>query len=463
MNEVISIVGTGYVGLTTATILANSGYKIYTIDTDENKINTIKSKKSFFYEPGLDKFIENGIDSGNLIPTTSYSDSIPNSTMVFVCVGTPSNDDGSVNLDYIFDAVSSIVENATSDLILVQKSTVPVLTGQKIEKLIKEKNKKNIKIDLISAPEFLRESSAVFDSLFFDRLVVGSRNEESANRIIEIYRNVDTFAKTINYNTFLDYAFHNVSQKYLENLLPFEKRVLKTKVESAELLKVTANSFLAMKISFANTVARVCDKTGADSREVFDGIGFDPRIGRAFLYPGLGFSGGCFPKDVAGMINTANEYDVDFSILEEVVKVNSGQINVAVNKIRQLVGDNLEGKNITVLGLSFKPGTSDVRKAQSLYLIKRLIKLGAKVNTFDPKAIEEARIDFDDKNINYCNSIEEASKNADCVVVATEWKEFSSFDYNNISNIVNQKNIVDCRNCINREAVEKMGFRYIGF
>lgn len=463
MNDVISIVGTGYVGLTTAAVLANAGYKTYTIDIDENKINTIKSGKSYFYEPGLDGFVDRAVSLGNLIPTTSYLESIPNSNIVFICVGTPSNDDGSVNLKYIFESISSVIDNAKSDLVLVQKSTVPVETAKKIEKLIKEKNRTDIKIDVISAPEFLRESSAVFDTLFFDRLVVGSRNEESANKIIEIYKNVDNFSKIVNYEKFIDYAFNNVSKKYLENLLPFEKRIIRTEVESAELLKVTANSFLAMKISFANTIARICDATGAKSKEVMDGIGMDPRIGRAFLYPGLGFSGGCFPKDVAGMINTANEYDVDFGMLEEVVKVNTSQINIAINKLKKLIGENLEGKIISVLGLSFKPGTSDVRKSQSIYLIKRLIKLGATVKAFDPKAIDEAKHDFVHQNLNYTTSIESACDRSDCIIIATEWKEFIDFDYNSISTIINQKNILDCRNCLNALSLKNNNFNYLGF
>ena len=310
MQDIISIVGTGFVGLTTAAVFANAGYRTYTIDTDENKINTIKSGKSPFYEPGIDGFVERAITIGNLIPTTSYSESIPNSNIVFICVGTPSNEDGSVDLKYVFESVSSIIENANSDLIIVQKSTVPVETARRLEKMIQEKNKKNIKIDVVSAPEFLREASAVFDTLFFDRLVVGARNNEAANKIIEIYKNVDSFSKVINYEKFIDYAFNNTSKKYLDNLPLFEKRILRTKVESAELLKVTANSFLAMKISFANSIARICDETGAISKEVMDGIGMDSRIGRSFLYPGLGYSGGCFPKDVSGMINTANEYNV---------------------------------------------------------------------------------------------------------------------------------------------------------
>jgi len=463
LNIIISIVGTGYVGLTTAVILANTGYKTYTIDVDEKKINTIKSGKSYFYEPGLDSLINRAITIGNLIPTTSYANSIPNSDVVFICVGTPSNDDGSVNLKYIFESISSVIDNAKSDLVLVQKSTVPVETAKKIEGLIKEKNRTDIKIDIISAPEFLRESSAVFDTLFFDRLVIGSRNEESANKIIEIYRNVDIFSKTIDHGQFTDYAFHNVSKKYLENLLPFENRVIRTKIESAELLKVTANSFLAMKISFANTVARICDKTGAVSKEVFDGIGMDPRIGRAFLYPGLGFSGGCFPKDVAGMIDTANDYDVRFGILEEVVNVNLGQINVAVNKIKQLIGNDLNGKKISILGLSFKPGTSDIRKSQSIRLIKRLINLGAIINAFDPKAIDEAKKELTNPSLNYVDSIENACSGVDCVVLATEWKEFIEFDYDSIRDLLNNKNILDCRNCLNKDKIEASGFNYLCF
>lgn len=459
MNEIITVVGAGYVGVTTASVLANSGYKTYLLDTDENKINKLKSKQAPFYEAGLDDFIDRGITIGNLIPTVSYEEAIQNSSIVFICVGTPSDEDGASNLSYVFNSIETIIKTTTHDLILVQKSTVPVETGKNIKKIIKENNSRQLKINLISCPEFLREASAVFDTLFFDRLVISNEDKESTDRVIDLYKNIDSFSKIVDYQKLSGYAFSNRNKKYIETLPKFEDRIIKTEaIESAELIKVTANSFLALKISFANNVARLCDKVGANSTEVMDGIGHDNRIGRSFLYPGLGFSGGCFPKDISGMINTANEHEVRFGILEEVIDINRGQINIATNKIKELIGD-LENKTITILGLSFKPGTSDIRKAQSIYLIKRLLKQGAIIKAFDPRAINEAKKELNDKNLTYTDSIESACENSNCIVIATEWNEFINFDYSTLQ----CRNVVDCRNCLNKKALEEKGFNYIGF
>ena len=324
-------------------------------------------------------------------------------------------------LDYVFSAVNEIIENAEKDFILVQKSTVPVRTAREIERMISDKNSKNLKVNILSTPEFLREGSAIFDTLFFDRVVVGG-DFDSAKKIVEIYRNVDNFSKNLNIEDFHDYAFLNISPKYVQNMPAFEDRVVMTDIESAELIKVTANSFLALKIAFANTVARICDKTGADSRSVFDGVGMDNRIGRAFLYPGLGYGGDCFPKDVAGMIDTASSFDVNFGILHEVVNVNKTQTYFVIDKIKKMIGVNdLHGKVITILGLAFKAGTSDVRKSPSIRLIEKLLKQGAIIKAFDPRATENAKIVLKNKRVEYFDNIEEAC--------ATEWKELIDFDY----------------------------------
>jgi UDPglucose 6-dehydrogenase len=461
--KIITIVGTGYVGLTTASILSNVGYKVHTIDIDKNKIDIIKSGKSYFFEAGLDEFVKKGIETNKLLPTTSYEEAIPDSDIIFICVGTPSNDDGSVNLDYVYEAVKSIMHNATRDLIIVQKSTVPVETGKRVERLIQKHNKNNVKISLISSPEFLRESSAVFDTLFFDRIVVGGKDKAAIEEIVDIYRKVDEFAKAIDYKNLIQYAFLNINSKYIENLPAFENRVVRTDLESAELIKVTANSFLALKISFANTISRICAKTGANSSQVMEGIGLDTRIGRAFLYPGLGYGGGCFPKDVAGMINTANAYDVSFGILDEVVKINDTQVYIAISKIKELLGDDLEGKRVAFLGLSFKPGTSDVRESPSLRLLNKILSEGMLVKAYDPAAISEAKEILTRLNLNYVENLEETFDQAEIIILATEWKEFIDFDYSKIIDKMKALNFFDGRCVVDRGKLEQIGFNVAGF
>jgi len=458
--KTISIIGTGYVGLTFASILSNIGYKVYTVDIDENKINTVKSGKSYFFEPGLDRFIEIGIKSGNLIPTTSYKDAIPESDVVFICVGTPATEDGSSDLSYVFESAKEIALNAKKDLIVVQKSTVPVKTSRETKRILDKNNTNGVNIEILSNPEFLREGSAIFDTLFFDRVVIGGKKEASL-KVAEIYSKIDDFARTLDIKEFNEYAFLNISSKYIENIPEFSKRlVLIDNIESSELIKVTSNSFLALKIAFANTVARICDKTGADSKSVFDGVGMDNRIGRAFLYPGLGYGGDCFPKDVAGMIDTASSFDVNFGILHEVVNVNKTQTYFVIDKIKRMIGtDDLHDVKIAVLGLSFKAGTSDIRKSPSIRLIDKLLKQGAVIKAFDPRAIDNSKKVLEHNNLEYADNIEDVFDGVDIIVVATEWKEFIDFDYSNIINKMNKPIFLDVKGIMDLEKMRKIGFK----
>lgn len=459
----ITIVGTGYVGLTLSAILSNIGYKVYALDIDENKIETIKKGRSYFFEPGINAFVKKGVETGNLIPTTDYKEAISGTEVVFLCVGTPSNEDGSVNLNFIFDAVKSVLNNANNDLIIVQKSTVPVETGKRVEKIISEYNKNKVNIDLVSSPEFLREGSAVFDTLFFDRIVVGGKNKEAIAEIVKIYKSINDFAKTINYDNFTEYAFLNINQKYIKDLPSFEKRTIITNLESAELIKVTANSFLALKISFANNVARLCEKTGAKAGEVMKGVGIDQRIGKSFLFPGLGYGGGCLPKDVNGMINTANAYNVDFGILDEVNKINETQVYFAIDKIKKLLGDSLENKRAAFLGLAFKPGTNDTRKSPALRLLNKIINEGMLVTAYDPAAEKEAEKELKHKNLCYADKMEDIFNNAEIIILATEWKEFIDFDFSKITNKMKALNFFDGRGVIEEEKIKKMGFKTESF
>ena len=456
--KTISIIGTGYVGLTFAAILSNIGYTVYAVDVDEEKINVVKSGKSYFFDPGLDEFIKNGIDNKTLIPTLSYKEAISNSEAVFICVGTPQTEDGSSNLKYVFTAIEDVVKNAEKDLLIVQKSTVPVKTSQEVRRIIDRYNTKNLKIDILSTPEFLREGSAIFDTLFFDRVIVGG-DENCAKKIVNIYKKIDDFSKTLDIKKFNEYAFLNINTKYIENLPEFDKRIIITDIESAELIKVTANSFLALKIAFANTVARICDKAGADSKSVFDGVGMDNRIGRAFLYPGLGYGGDCFPKDVAGMIDSASTFNINFGILHEVVNVNKTQTYFIIDKIKRMIGFNdLHGKIISVLGLSFKAGTSDLRNSPAIRLIKKLLKEGAIIKVYDPKSMENAKILLEDDNIVFCDKIDNVFDQSEIAILATEWKEFLEFDYSKVIKNFKKPIFLDCKSAMNPKKMKDIGF-----
>lgn len=459
MSKTISIVGTGYVGLTTAAILSNIGYKVYTIDVDQKKIDTIKSGKSFFYEDGLDDFVKKGIDSGNLIPTLSYEESIPTSDIVFSCVGTPDREDGSPNLDYIFSAAQSVAQYAKQNIIFVQKSTVPVGTGRKVIEFIKNKNH-DLQFSYISNPEFLAEGSAVFDTLNIDRLVIGGDNTEALEEVQKVFETVDTFVKSLDTTKFAGYAAFYKSGKEVINSTPFIERVIRTNLESAELIKVTANAFLALKISFANSIAKLCDETNADVNEVMHGVGADHRIGKAFLYAGLGWGGGCFPKDVSGLVNVAKNYDIEMDIMNAAVDANDSMIDYMIHKMESLLG-NLEGKKIAVLGLSFKPGTSDVRKSQSIKLANKLVYKKAHLSAFDPQAMEEAQKTLD-VSVSLKENINDTIKDADAVIIATEWKEFLNYNWSDAKSLMSGKLIVDARNRLNKKELKNLGFDYIG-
>lgn len=458
-NEIISIIGTGYVGLTTAAVLANAGYKVYTIDIDEDKINTIKKGKSYFYEVGLDKFVKRGIESGNLIPTTSYKESIPNSTIVFSCVGTPDKEDGSPNLDFIYAAAESFSKYAKNGVIYVQKSTVPVGTGKALMKFIKEKNPE-LKLSYVSNPEFLAESSALFDTLNMDRIVVGGDDKESIERVVGLYRSIDKLSSETNLEEIAEFAgtYKNKVEKFANG--NFEDRVVRTSLESAELIKVTANACLALKISFANSIALLCDKTGADVNEVMDGVGMDHRIGRAFLYAGLGWGGGCFPKDVSGLISVSEEYDVDPKIMKAAVWTNDEMSEFVVGKLKEKF-KTLDKLSIAVLGLAFKPGTSDVRKSPSIKLANKLVGVGIKVRAYDPEAMEEARQKLNEK-VGLLESLEDVVRDADVIILATEWPEFINADYGKIKELMKGNLIIDARNRFDKEALKEMGFEYVG-
>lgn len=443
-QKTITVLGAGYVGLTTATLLAHAGYKVYIVEPARERLRVIKKGKSFFYEHGLEPLIKLAIDADTLLPTDSYDTSVPKSSLVLSCVGTPDNPDGSSNLSYVFAAAQEAARFAKPGTIYVQKSTVPVGTGQQIEALFRQAK---VKIDYISSPEFLREGTGVKDTLFFDRIVVGGQNPQAIDQVMKLYMDLE---------------------KYREHIAHLAKvplscdsgRYIATSLNSAELIKVTANAFLALKISFANSIAQLADKTNADIVEVMDAVGADKRIGRAFLSAGRGYGGGCFPKDVSGLISSALEHGVDLEIMHAAQSVNASMPDYIVGKLHDEIG-SLKGKKIAVLGLAFKAGTSDVRKSPGVAIANKLTKAGAIVTTYDPQAHEEAAPDLAG-GITQRATITEAIEDVSAAIITTDWPEIIDYPAKDFAKNLAKKVLFDAVNHYDAVAAQNAGLRYIG-
>ncbi len=446
----ITVIGSGYVGTTTAAILANSSHQVTVIDIDESKVEIINSGKSPFFETGISELIQAAVNISSLRATTSYEDGIKGAEVVFSCVGTPDKPDGSSNLEYIFATAKSAAKYMDDGVIFVQKSTVPVGTGKNVIDHIAKYSNKNIRY--VSSPEFLREGSAVSDTLLFDRVVAGGSEPTAVEKILEIYLSIESNKQMID-----DIAKIGIPASALT---PNKGQYIATSLESAELIKLTANAFLALKISFANSIAKLADKTDADIAEVMDAVGSDRRIGRAFLYAGRGYGGGCFPKDVSGLIMSAKEYDVDLEIMDSVAKVNATMPKYVVDKLKESEG-KLSGKKITVLGLSFKENTSDSRRSPAVQIANLLAQEGAEVVAYDPQANGDAKRDLDE-SINVNDSVEEAVIDADILVVATAWDEFKDMNLATIAERMKGNVFVDAMNAFDKKDVVGAGFKYIG-
>jgi UDPglucose 6-dehydrogenase len=454
----ISIIGVGYLGLTTASVLANAGFRVYALDINSDVIETIKSGRAHFYEPGLDHLVKRAIDSGNLVPTTDYSEAISNSDISFVCVDTVGLEDGSLSIASVEASVNSLSEYIHDDHIIVVKSTVPTGTHKIIKTILDAKS--NAKYHYVSKPEFLAEGSAVFDTMFPDRIIVGTISDFAYDELYKIFRQVDQWASMLDITSYT--RFSKTYRSRLSYNIPFEKRVLRVSVESAELIKVTSNSFLALKISFANMIGRLADKTGGNINEIMDGVGTDPRIGRDFLYAGLGWGGGCFPKDVLGLIKSGKDYNCDFGILEQVYQLNQTQIDVYVGKMVEVFGESMSDVKIGVLGLSFKPGTDDIRLSPSTNLVQQLSSRVKEIKVIDPQATSKARKFFEgNPNINFAYSVEEVFQDVDIIILATEWPEYVGLDYAKYGELMKSKILLDTRNRINKTRVLESGFTYI--
>lgn len=428
----LTIIGAGYVGLVTGTCFAEMGNKVYCVDNDIGKIENLQKNIIPIYEPHLKTLVSSNQEKGNLIFTNNLKKALTNSNIIFIAVGTPMNNDGSVNLDYIENVAYEIGENISQDSLIVIKSTVPVGTSFKVKQIIEELiNKRNldIKIDIANNPEFLKEGVAIEDCMKPNRVIIGGENEKVFNTLKDLY------------------------SPFVAN----HDRFILMDIKSSELSKYAANAMLATKISFMNEIANICEVTGANIKNVRLGIGSDKRIGYDFIYAGCGYGGSCFPKDVKGLITTALDNGYMPQILSNVDEVNEKQKMVIVNKIIDKFGENLEGLTFSIWGLSFKPQTDDVRSAPSIKIISELLARNAKVKAYDPKAIENFKKELDDVNLEFKNSKYDVLNNSDALILITEWKEFRSLDLEEISKRMNQKIIFDGRN-IYSPKIKEEGF-----
>tara|TARA_Y100000782_G_scaffold115588_1_gene160901 strand:+ start:11951 stop:13294 length:1344 start_codon:yes stop_codon:yes gene_type:complete len=435
----IAVVGTGYVGLVTGTCLAETGANVICVDIDENKVKKMKSGIVPIYEPHLDVLFERNIKQNRLKFTTELKDAVDHAEIIFLALPTPPGEDGSADLSYVLGVAKHLGEIITDYKVIVDKSTVPVGTAEKVTKAVRDSLDKRFSaddpsrpdFDVVSNPEFLREGFAVDDFMKPDRVVVGSSSDKATALMEKLYK---PFVRQGNPIIFMD-----------------EK--------SAELTKYAANSFLATKITFMNEVANLCELVGADVDKVRIGIGSDTRIGKRFLFPGIGYGGSCFPKDVQALVKSSTEVNYEFKILNSVMDVNQTQKTIIVPKILNFFKNNLKGVKIAMWGLAFKPDTDDIREAPSLYIIDKLVEAGAEIIAFDPEAMDNVKSLKGDK-INYAKDHYEALEGADALVICTEWQIFRNPDFMYMSNKLKSKVIFDGRNLYNLEDMKELGFYY---
>jgi len=442
----VSVIGSGYVGLVTGACLAEIGHAVVCMDDDARKIGTLQEGRLPVYEPHLETIVTRNRRAGRLRFTAEVGEAVREAAIIFICVNTPPRPDGEADLTYVERAVRRIAEQATRNTIITEKSTVPVQTGQWIEKtLTVYKQRPGIAFEVASNPEFTREGAAVEDFLHPDRIVVGVSGPRAEAALRELYAPIvdGKFACPIHLDCRVDRA------------VPF----LVTDIASAELIKHASNSFLAMKIAFANAVADVCDAAGADILQVVRGVGLDKRIGRAFLNAGIGFGGSCFPKDLKAFVKIAEQNGYDFALLKEVERINAARRQLVVTKLKQTLW-NLAGKRVGLLGLAFKPHTDDVREAPALAIARRLIDEGADVRGYDPQASDKAKQVVPDLEI--CGDAYAVADRAEALVLCTEWPEFLSLDYARLKAAMVRPLLLDGRNMLDRETLTALGFEYIG-
>jgi UDPglucose 6-dehydrogenase len=425
----ICVVGTGYVGLVTGTCFADIGHQVTCLDIDENRIHQLQNGIMPIYEPGLKQIVEQNIRANRLSFTTSYAVGLKDADFAFIAVGTPSGGNGEADMQYIQMAAESIAENLDHPIIIVNKSTVPVGTGDWVSEIITQKNGANtLEFSVVSNPEFLREGSAVNDFMKPDRVVLGSTNRKAAEEVAELYETL-------------------------------RAPIMITDLRTAEMIKYASNAYLATRISFINEIANICEALGADVREVARGMGLDKRIGPSFLDAGLGWGGSCFPKDVKALTHMAQTQGTNPQMLLAVMDINQGQRKRAVQKISQALG-GLKDKVIGILGLSFKPNTDDTRDAPALDIIRMLQAAGAQVQAYDPQAMQATAREI--KDLVLCQNPYDVAKHADALLLATEWNEFKSLDFKKVKANMAGNLILDGRNIWDPEDLREMGFNYYG-
>lgn len=431
----IAIVGTGYVGLVTGTCFSEMGIKVHCVDVDLEKIDNLKNGIIPIYEPGLEEMVQRNIKSDRLLFTTDLSSIINDVDVIFSAVGTPPGEDGSADLKYVLDVARTIGRNMNKYVLIVTKSTVPVGTASLVKRTIQEElNKRNLhdlEFDVASNPEFLKEGSAIEDFMKPDRVVVGIDSDRAKSTMDLLYK---------------PFTINNY-------------RMIYTDIASAEMIKYAANAMLATRISFMNDIANLCEIVGADVNMVRAGIGSDERIGKKFLYPGCGYGGSCFPKDVKALIRTAQDNGYPMKVLKAVEEVNEYQKEILFKKFSNYFNGDLKGKTVAIWGLSFKPKTDDMREAPSIVLIERLLEAGVKVKAFDPVAIEEAK-KYIGGGVDYVKDIYETVDGADAIMLVTEWNEFRLPSWNIIKKIMNHPVIFDGRNIYNGNDLRNLGFEY---
>lgn len=432
----IAVVGTGYVGLVTGTCLAEVGVNVTCIDIDQKKIEGLKAGIMPIYEPGLEEMVVKNYQKGKLQFSTNLAESIKGCDVAFIAVGTPPGEDGSADLKYVLEVASEIGKNIDDYIVVVTKSTVPVGTANKVKAAVQNELKAralNLDFDVASNPEFLKEGAAIDDFLKPDRIVIGVESPKAEEILKKLYK------------------------PFVLNGHP----IISMDIPSAEMTKYAANAMLATKISFMNDVANLCEIMGADVNMVRKGIGSDPRIGNKFIYPGIGYGGSCFPKDVKALIKTAAEQGYDMQVLQAVESVNDQQKSVLFNKILKHFNGDINGKTFAVWGLSFKPKTDDMREAPSLVIIEKLLSAGARVKASDPVAMEEAKHTLKD-TIVYCDQQEDALVDADALLIVTEWPEFRSPDFEEMKAKLKTPLVFDGRNIYDAQELRELGFTYYG-
>jgi UDPglucose 6-dehydrogenase len=426
----IAVVGTGYVGLVTGTCFAETGNHVICVDINEKKVESLRNGKVPIFEPGLEVLFNRNTAEGRLHFTTNLKEAVDHAEIIFLALPTPPGEDGSADLRYIMGVARDLGNIITEYKVIVDKSTVPVGTAEQVSAILAEKLPKKL-FDVVSNPEFLREGVAVDDFLKPDRVVIGTKSEKARKVMKQLY---EPFVRQGNPIYFMD-------------------------ERSAEMTKYAANSYLATRISFMNEIANLCEKVGANVDMVRIGMGSDSRIGKRFLFPGIGYGGSCFPKDVQALAKTASEHSYDFKILKSVMKVNGIQKSVLTKKLRKFFKNELAGKTIAVWGLAFKPNTDDIREAPALVIIDELLEAGAKVQAFDPEAMENVREIYGER-VTFSKSMYDVLDGADCLCIMTEWSEFRTPDYERIAKALSAPVIFDGRNVYDMDQMKGLGFHY---